>query len=432
MQRRPRSNRIVSLLILAVACASWPEAATAFSVELHGDVARRAWMAEAALRGEMECSAACRAFTNGAAHEDINTPTVKWLRFHHYHRPDRMIQTTFREGPEVRMWELWQDALSAARAGDLTGAWERAGHVAHFIADVGSPPHVVPVAHGLSDSFEKTASREIIGDEQFSRLEGNATLEVASPVDALDGHATHTLAVVNDPSGGVACADGRRVPWSAFWAESNDGDGWGGYGEAGNTFGTDSFEFQGQPCVVEPEQWLAFVTARTDDAIGWTRAFLRWAAPQFAHPRPPETSWRTPPLLFVTPFAAGMFGPESLRAGLGLRFGFSVPRGFGVEASLARLAGQPHTWTFAGTWVLVGRRLGWPVHADLMMTLGGGRQAFEPGLAWGAQTGLGLRLFYGPWLQARVDATGGLFATDSGWRPTLVVTAGLGVNWGDP
>ncbi|MFN7146151.1 MAG: hypothetical protein ACK4YP_20435, partial [Myxococcota bacterium] len=118
--------------------------ARAFSPEVHRAISARALVLEAADAPE------ARRFPVAAADEDWNL-LRKWGAWHHYGWDAPLL---WRRPSSERVARL-EVALGAALAvGDRDRAWVLAGYAAHHVQDMASPPHVVPVAHGLADGFE--------------------------------------------------------------------------------------------------------------------------------------------------------------------------------------------------------------------------------------------------------------------------------------
>ena len=131
--------------------------------------------------------------------------------------------------------------------------WAMAGLLAHHLQDMASPPHVVPVAHGLGDDFESYDFRSLVAEAT-----GDPVV-ILPPPDAQRAAAQETLAALAEP---MACADGP-VPWSEVWIA---GDGWGRHGP--ERFG----HIPGCEAAT-----AAFAQARIEDALSWTRAIIRYA-----------------------------------------------------------------------------------------------------------------------------------------------------------
>jgi hypothetical protein len=241
--------------------------AHAFSVKDHEVLTRSALDAVRASNNLPQLEAHRALIVEGSRSEDLNLH-VKWVGWHHFHRPGETTELPLRRPSSERVRVLWQEAEEAASHGDLARAFNRVGHLAHHIQDMAAPLHVVPVMHGLNDHFE--------GYETQRALQRLARREVAplSGEDAQRVLAEETLAVVR---AGLLNAKGGTIPWSAFWAEPTAPGTFGKYGEAGNAFGDTVVRFKGRTWRVERAEYESFMEARLGAAVAYTQAFLVWA-----------------------------------------------------------------------------------------------------------------------------------------------------------
>ncbi|MFZ5480015.1 MAG: hypothetical protein ACOZNI_24835 [Myxococcota bacterium] len=206
--------------------------AGAFSPGVHRALSERAVELEAEARLD------ARAFGRATAMEDWNLAR-KWLVWSHYYRPDF---PTRRRPSDERVASL------LARIRDADGAIDvLLGHAAHHVQDMASPPHVVPVQHGLGDDFESSDMRALLGEV---RGDGVAAMDPAAAQRAL---ATETAELV---ATGSLCG----VPLADVWTSRE-----GRFGEVGVPFG--------ELCDRD-----AFVRDRLDRALAYTRAVVRWSA----------------------------------------------------------------------------------------------------------------------------------------------------------
>lgn len=229
--------------------------AHAFDIEAHRTITARAVALEAAEHPDLTRHALDLAFANVA--EDLNL-VVKWAWFNHYFSPAGPVRTTWRVTSDVRVAGLEDELVDALLAGDEDATWSLAGHLLHHVQDMASPPHVVPVEHGLGDGFESYA------------LTGLVWTSRGTPVAAMTGPRAHaelarrTWDAVEE-GGYEAC--GERVAWSDWWRP--EAGSFGAYGREGNRFGEPG------PCPEEAEAMRSFATARVDDAVGYSRAVIR-------------------------------------------------------------------------------------------------------------------------------------------------------------
>lgn len=211
--------------------------AAAFSPAVHRALAERAVVLEGVTMDE-------RRFVAAVTNEDWDLPR-KWTRWHHYYNPDFPVRSLWRLPSEARVAWL----TTHIEAG--IDVWGAAGLLAHHLQDMASPPHVVPVAHGLGDDFESYDVRDLI-----AAATGDPVVELP-PVEAQRAAAEETLAALAEPTG---CGG----DWSRVWV--SEPGGWGHRGE--ERFGRMS------GCEAAEE---AFARARIEDAVSWTRAVIRYA-----------------------------------------------------------------------------------------------------------------------------------------------------------
>ena len=242
--------------------------AHAFSVKAHEALTRAALDKALAVDNLPQLEAHRALIVEGSRSEDLNLH-VKWVGWHHFHRPGDTTELPLRRPSSERVRVLWQEAEEAASHGNLARAFNRVGHLAHHIQDMAAPLHVVPVMHGLNDHFEGYEIRQAL--KHFTPRE----VEPLSGEDAQRVLAEQTLAVVR---AGVLKAKGGTIPWSAFWAEPKTPGAFGSYGAAGNAFGDTVVRWQGRKWQVARAEYESFMEARLGDAVAYTHAFLVWAA----------------------------------------------------------------------------------------------------------------------------------------------------------
>lgn len=252
-----------SLAAALLATALLPAAAGAFRIGAHEQLTARACDLEAAELPELARFKGV--LMSGNAGEDQNV-IVKWLRFNHYYSPIGKLATWWRKTSDVRVKDLWVQALEAARRNDLRYAFDRVGHLLHHVQDMASPPHVVPVTHGFTDGFEAYDIGRLI-----AKATGAALPDLSGP-DAHHALALDTYRAVQSDGLRVGA---RTIPWTAFWKERRGQ--FGAYGEMGNAFGRPYLLENGRHFAVDRRGFADFIRARVEAAIGYSRAFLRWA-----------------------------------------------------------------------------------------------------------------------------------------------------------
>lgn len=161
---------------------------------------------------------------------------------------------------------------------DQVAAYQDLGRVLSYVQLVTSPAKVVPVYSArfwrlsFSDRFdgfpvdEESLAAAAEGDCSFLESPRETYTQVLSDV------AGRTMAAVDSPIGGLP------AQWTAFWKPSDEPDGFGEYGPAGNSFGrrTDFRCAGGERCVLlrDDPLYAEFALARHLDAIQGTQAAL--------------------------------------------------------------------------------------------------------------------------------------------------------------
>jgi hypothetical protein len=424
----------VAVLLLLLGAS--PRAA-AFSVGDHQAITEAA--VDAALgSGERPLLAAHRqAVLHGATAEDLNLH-VKWTGFHHFYFPEGSLETGLRQASDARVRELWEEAMEAARHGDLERAFDRAGHLAHHLQDMASPPHVVPVNHGLGDGFEGYGVRRALA--HAARRE----VMPLSGTDAQRALARETLAAVRGES--LPTRQGS-IPWSAFWDEPEThgpGD-FGGYGaEVGNAFGASVVRWHGREHEVDPKGYAAFMDARVSGAVAYSRAFLEWASDRFEEAASSEDTvalrgFQPSPALSLQ-FLGGLHqDPRGTWPALGLRASLPLPRSLmlsvdwtrGMESAGPQL--RPGGWSLAllspPLWTA---RPGYGLGLDLRATAGVGLSAWEGQRRIGLPVGLRAQAAVKSPLTVSAEVLyQGLKPPDAAWAHGASFTLGVGMAWGD-
>lgn len=234
---------VMSPALLAVLALLSP--ARAFSPEVHRAISARALALEAADPVE------ARRFPIAAADEDWNL-VRKWGAWHHYGWDAPLL---WRRPSGERVARVESALTAALAAGHRGRAWVLAGYAAHHVQDMASPPHVVPVAHGLADGFE---------DYDVAALIAAAGAEPPPALGPVDAHRTLAAATAGALAEPLACAEGP-LPWTRFWAPRE-----GRFGRRGD------LRFGAVPGCEDGT--LTFVRARIEAAVAYTRAIVRFVA----------------------------------------------------------------------------------------------------------------------------------------------------------
>lgn len=243
--------RLLPLLLLA--CSG---SARAFSLADHRALSQRALVLEI---GTHPSLAACTAaLPRAAVREDLDLLT-KWGRFSHYYNPQGPLLVGWREASDARVQVLWTavvEALAATGPGHPSPrACRLAGRLLHQVQDMGSPPHVVPVAHGLGDGFE---SFELAGIIAAATGEG--------PMPQPDVAALHHALAVDTRAAVTGELTEAPGPWAAYW-QPDDGGGFGRYAGGNKDFGEGQGPWAGA--------FEAFAQDRVEATLRASRAFLR-------------------------------------------------------------------------------------------------------------------------------------------------------------
>lgn len=238
-------------------------AAFAWSPAAHRDMAARAVVLEAAAPGAPSPAEAA-AFARAAAGEDLHLAR-KWAQWHHYWFPERL---GVRRPSEERVETLVPRVLAA----EGVEAWRLAGLLVHHVQDMASPPHVIPLHHGLADGFEDV---DVTGP-----IAASVAAPPDVPVEALQADlVARTRAALEAP---LRCDGVTLVPTRDLWVPAPDG------------FGTRGPVRFGDLPACEAA-FAAFAAARVDDAVASSRAVVRWVAGLAAdEPAYVSTSTRTP------------------------------------------------------------------------------------------------------------------------------------------
>ncbi|WP_239989489.1 hypothetical protein [Corallococcus macrosporus] len=438
MTRRPPSWRFLLAVLL---CGAFPFQARAFRVQDHRALTQAALDAAVASGAGAGLAEHRGQVVHGATAEDWNLH-VKWTGWHHFYRPEGALSSVLRRGSEDRVRALWDDALEAARNGDLPRAWDRAGHLAHHLQDMASPPHVVPVNHGLSDGFERYgvgASLKRLPRREVSPMSGT---------DAQRALARETLEAVR--TGTLATQDGGALPWSAFWSEPDSASpgAFGVYGPVGNAFGRGEVRWKGTRQRIPPAGPAAFMDDRVASAVAYSGAFLAWAAQRFEEVSAPDAAFvalrafQPSPELSLEALGGIFSDARGTAPVVGLRGSLPLPHGLGLSVD----------WTRGLEGGAAPRAR--PVGGWAFSVLSPPLIAWRPGYAWGvdvrALAGVGLRTWEGGdtrlgvpvGLRAHVPLGANLVASTEvlyqGLRPPGVTWAhgftwslGFGVAWGD-
>lgn len=431
--------RLVKPACCAAVLLLWlgmPRPAAAFSVGDHRALTEAALKA-AGSEARPLIAAHRDAVLHGATAEDLNLH-VKWTGWHHFYFPEGSLHTALRHASDARVRELWEEALEAARHGDLERAFDRAGHLAHHVQDMASPPHVVPVNHGLWDRFERYGVHASLARAPSRQVE---PLPGAEAQQAL---ARETLAAVRSDS--LTTSHGP-IPWSAFWSEPSTrvAAAFGSYGgEAGNAFGVREVRWQGKRHPIDPAGYAAFMDARVSGAVAYTRAFLEWASDRFEEVAAAKESvalrgFRPSPELSLQLLGGVTRDSRGSTSVLGLRAALPLPRAFMLSLDWTRGVGSVQAARRSGGTSLVlltpplwTARPGYPLGLDLRAAVGVGLVPWEGQQRISVPAGLRAHAALpSPFSLSAQVLYQGLQPPGGTWSHGVAFTLGAGLAWGD-
>jgi hypothetical protein len=427
--------RFAAVLLLAVAV---PLRAQAFAVGDHQRLTEAAIDAALASRERPLLERHRDEVVHGATAEDLNLH-VKWTGWHHFYTPEGSLDTVIRQASDARVRGLWAEALEAARHGDMARAFDRAGHLAHHLQDMASPPHVVPVNHGPGDGFEGYGIRDSLA---------RAPRREVAPLPGAEAQRALAIETLSAVRGEALTSKGGAIPWSAFWAapKTHAPGAFGGYGaEVGNAFGQPAVRWRGREHTVDPAGYAAFMDARVSGAVAYTRAFLEWATDQLEQEAASAGSsvalrgFHPAPELSLQIVGGWMRDSRGTAPVLGLRATLPLPRSLMLSVDWRRGVGglDPRLRPEGGTLAVLSpplwtARPGYPLGLDLRASLGVGLASWE-----GRQrlsVPLGLRLRASPWRLLSVSAEAlyqGMKPPEAAWMHGVAFTLGVGLAWGD-
>lgn len=205
--------------------------------------------------------------------EDLNI-FRKDLFYSHFFNPFHALKM-FRKDSSVRVGRIEVEFL------ETPSAWAL-GSAIHHIQDMASPPHVVPVMHGLTDGFESYVGKASIASgiscEQIRQLYNNHQLPDLNAL--LRTTSVQTLIYLDRLQ--ISALNLRThktdtLRSAAFWQQTNESK-FGQYGLFGNMFGQARIQnVQYDYQIVDTEYarikqaQLALATQSTIQAILWSQ-----------------------------------------------------------------------------------------------------------------------------------------------------------------
>lgn len=205
-------------------------------------------------------------------HDEDTHLLRKWTRYSHYYNPRKNLKTSWRVTADVRVSEIEEELIQGAPAEEL-------GVAIHMIQDMASPPHVVPVVHGLDDKFESWEGARMDVMDYFKSANVTCSDFELTSSESLRGifedTAISTFDSLKERFDAVIMKRKRKISWAWFW-ESGKGREFGHYGLLGNRFGQPEFEFGGVEYSVRFDIYSQFRKARVIDAVTGTIGALLW------------------------------------------------------------------------------------------------------------------------------------------------------------
>lgn len=240
---------------------SWSASAFGFGLADHRLITRQA-VAEYNFCARAPLSErALETLTRENLDEDLNL-IRKWGHFSHYYNPEKPLRDLHRLDSSMRIVSL----LSRMQPEDPAAppvTLDDLGHAIHHLQDMASPPHVVPVRHGLTDGFEGFAlsPSELpeweLSHEHCASLAHWRAIFQGDLLTLLDQTALETL-------------QRSRTAWARqLWVE-RAGPQFGSYGPLGNSFGNPRSG-------IARSEFAAFKRRQLRLAIEATTRALTWA-----------------------------------------------------------------------------------------------------------------------------------------------------------
>lgn len=211
---------------------------------------------------------AAKSMIAGNLSEDFNLAN-KWLKNSHYYNPTKWIRTLWRSDASYRMRELLPQ-VDEQQNERMTS--RMVGKVLHFVQDMSSPTHVVPITHGMFDGFEKYK----IEAQSLYAQEVPCPTIVESPLKTMKEQALQTLQRLKDIE--IGRRDGKpwAFSWQLFWTEGL-GSSFGKYGFFGNRFGNSkAFTILGHSYIIKDEIFYRFKLQQMMQGVSASVTVLHW------------------------------------------------------------------------------------------------------------------------------------------------------------
>ncbi|MDE3269064.1 MAG: hypothetical protein OYH77_02135 [Pseudomonadota bacterium] len=252
----------VKLLKLTLICSLLPVSAYAYHLSDHRVITNKAVMVyNSCYPQDMFSALAAKRMVDGNLSEDFHLAN-KWLKNSHYYNPTKWIRTLWRRDASYRMRELLAKPKTTTMLGKIL----------HFVQDMTSPTHVIPIVHGMFDGFESYE----INIHSLYAAEVPCPLTVHSPQMIMKRHALLTLRRIK----AVAITERNGKPWvfswQLFWSPGL-GSSFGNYGFFGNRFGDSKpFTILGSTYVFKDETFHLFKLQQMLQAVSSSLAAMHW------------------------------------------------------------------------------------------------------------------------------------------------------------
>lgn len=236
-QKKMRLILIAILLLLpALSCF-------AFGPDTHEEFSKSAALIYQKCTGHTIPDEYIAAFADGAKKED-DPGLTRALNWHFYNNGKKIGHYwkygLYCDGSCARIFQARLDKLESLLLQKKypSEIYTVAGRIAHYIQDMGCPPHVAPIYHLGNDKFDNY--RSAVNPITDAAAICGEIKGITKPHELLEQAAQNTLKAIDSP---VVLDNGKKIEgetWKKFWdgPEDKDLSGFKTYGEYGNVFGT--------------------------------------------------------------------------------------------------------------------------------------------------------------------------------------------------
>ncbi len=206
--------------------------------------------------------------------EDLNV-FRKDLRYSHFFNPFHALQM-FRYDSSVRVGRVEVRFLENPSAWGL-------GSAIHHIQDMASPPHVVPVMHGLTDGFETFVPSQStmvsgLSCDQIKKMFHSPLLDLSQILRSTSLRTLAQLSDVKIPAILIKQKNHQRVLIGAdsFWQQTTESR-FGKYGNLGNSFGKSLIEVNNISYLVPKAEYEKIKASQWRLAVESTLQAMLWS-----------------------------------------------------------------------------------------------------------------------------------------------------------